>query len=147
MVPRPFLRNTLRLSVADAARLSVADAALLCAVVALPFFALAQDSAHDPANYAWQAGAMRHAQKMRAYFDADRGEQPTPPVIPKFEIDFDPAGLIATVQPGGPTVTSQNAFFANLGTNGRTSFSCHQPQNGCGLTPAALQTPFFPTFL
>jgi len=50
---------------------------------AIPSFASAQDSAHDPANYAWQAGAIRHAQQMRAYFDADRGEQPTPPVIPK----------------------------------------------------------------
>src|SRR5258708_15182475 len=134
MVPRPFLRNTLRLSVADAARLSVADAALLCAVVALPSFALAQDSAHDPANYAWQAGAMRHAQKMRAYFDADRGEQPTPPLIPKFEIDFDPAGLIATVQPRGPTVTSQNAFLPNLRTNRPTCLNCPPPQNRCGLS-------------
>src|SRR5260370_16655423 len=117
MGPRPFLRNTLRLSVADAARLSVADAALLCAVVALPSFALAQDSAHDPANYAWQAGPMRHAQEMRAYFDRDRGEQPTPPLIPKFEIDFAPAGLVATAQPARPTPTPHHAFFPQFSTH------------------------------
>ncbi len=83
---------------------------------------------------------------MRAYFDADRGEQPTPPVIPKFDIGFDPSGLIATVQPGGPTVTSQNAFFANLGTNGRTCFSCHQPQNGWGMSAASVQARFYASF-
>lgn len=60
---------------------------------------------------------------MRDYFDSDRDQQPTPPVIPKLETDFDPSGLIATAQPGGPTQTSQNAFFANLGTNGRTCFT------------------------
>src|SRR5882757_5363722 len=133
-----LLRKTLNLS--------VAGAALLCILAAVPSLALAQDSAHDPANYAWQAGAIRHAQQMRAYFDADRGEQPTPPVIPKFDIGFDPSGLIATVQPGGPTVTLQNAFFANLGTNGRTCFSCHQPQNGWGVSAASVQARFYASF-
>jgi cytochrome c peroxidase len=130
----------------NALRLSVADAALLCVVAVLPSLTMAQDSAHDPANYAWQAGAIRHAQQMRAYFDSDRGEQPTPPFIPKFEIDFDPSGLIATFQPGGPAVTSQNAFFANLGTNGRTCFSCHQPQNGWTVSAASVQARFYASF-
>jgi cytochrome c peroxidase len=125
---------------------SMADAALLCVAAALPSFALAQDGAYDPANYAWQAGAMRHAQQMRAYPDTNRGEQPTPPVIPKFEINFDPFGLTATFQPGGPTVTSQNAFFTNLGTNGRTCFSCHQPQNGWTVSAASVQARFYASF-
>src|SRR6266478_3982880 len=133
-----LLRNTLKLS--------VAGSALLCVGGGVPPFAFAQNSSYDPANYAWQSGAIRHAQKMRAYSDSDRGEQPTPPVIPKFEIDFDPSGLIATVQPGGPTVTSQNAFFANLGTNGRTCFSCHQPQNGWGMSAASVQARFYASF-
>jgi cytochrome c peroxidase len=133
-----FFLNTLRSS--------VADAVLLCTFAALPSSASAQGSAYDPANYAWQAGAIRHAQQMRAYRDTDRGEQPTPLVIPKFEIDFDPSGLIATVQPGGPTVTSQNAFFANLGTNGRTCFSCHQPQNGWTVSAASVQARFYASF-
>ena len=42
----------------------------------------------------------------------------------------DPAGALATFQPNGATVTANNAFFQNLGTNGRTCFSCHQPQAG-----------------
>ena len=64
---------------------------------AVPSFGVAQDGAYDPASYAWQAGAIGHAQKIRAYFDTDSGAQLTPPLIPNFEIDFDPSGLIATV--------------------------------------------------
>jgi hypothetical protein len=135
---KPLLRNTLKLS--------VAGAALLCVGGGVPPFAFAQNSAYDPANYAWQSGAIRHAQKMRAYFDSDRGEQPTLPIIPKFEIDFDQSGLIATAQPGGPTLTSQNAFFGNLGTNGRTCFTCHQPQNGWSVSAASVQARFYASF-
>jgi hypothetical protein len=104
--------------------------------------AVAQDSAHDPANYAWQSGAISHAQAMRAFVDPDRGQQPTPPVIPRFSIDFDPSGMIATTQPGGPTVTSQNAFFANLGSNDRTCFSCHQPATGWSVSAESVQARF-----
>ena len=34
-----------------------------------------------------------------------------PAVIPKLEIDNDPNGQTGSYQPGGQTVTSQNAFF------------------------------------
>jgi cytochrome c peroxidase len=124
----------------------VAGAALSAAIGGVASVATAQDSAHDPANYAWQAGAIRHAQQMRGYSDPDRGQQPTPPVIPQFDSDFDPSGAIATVQPGGPTQTSQNSFFANLGTNGRTCFTCHQPQNGWGASAASVQGRFYASY-
>jgi cytochrome c peroxidase len=124
----------------------MADAALLCIVAALPSFAFAQGAGFDPANHAWQTGAIGHAHKMRAYPDTDSGAQPTPPVIPKFEIDFDASGLIATVQPAGPTLTSPNAFFGNLGTNGRTCFTCHQPQNGWTVSAAGVQARFYASF-
>ena len=136
-----FVGNSKR-SLSNSLKHSVAGGAILCVVGGVAPYALAQDSAHDTANYAWQAGAIRHAQQMRDYFDSDRGQQPTPPVIPKFETDFDPSGLIATLQQGGPTQTSQNAFFANLGTNGRTCFTCHQPQNGWGVGAASVQARF-----
>lgn len=86
---------------------------------ALP--ASGQDESDERANRAWQAGAIAHAQRMRAYPDVDHGAQSSPPVIQKFDTSFDPAGLIATFQPGGDTLTSQNAFFANLGTNEHAS--------------------------
>jgi cytochrome c peroxidase len=131
-------RNTLRYS--------AGGATLLCFVAGVSTFAIAQDSVYDPANYAWQAGAISHAQRMRAFVDPDSGQQPTPPLIPQFEIDFDSSGILATSQPGGSTQTSQNAFFANLGTNNRTCFSCHQPQTGWGVSAASVQGRFYASY-
>jgi cytochrome c peroxidase len=133
-------------SVRSAFRHSVAGAVLLCGAGGVSSVAVAQDGAYDPANYAWQAGAIRHAQKMRAFFDPDSGQQPTPPVIPQFELNFDPTGILATAQPGGPTLTSRNAFFADLGTNNRTCFSCHQPQNGWSVSAASVQGRFYASY-
>ncbi|MGH6794359.1 MAG: hypothetical protein ACREDH_03975 [Methylocella sp.] len=79
---------------------------------------------------------------MRVFKDADRGPQPTPPLIPRFELDADPSGKIATFQPGGPTFTALNPFFQNLGTNGRTCFTCHQPQTGWSVSAAGIQSRF-----
>jgi len=101
-----------------------------------------QDVTNDPANFAWQREAIEHAQRMRGFFDPDSGQQTTPPVIPTFETDTDPLGSIATLQPLGPTQTSQNAFYANLGTNGRTCFSCHEPQNGWTVSAKGVQDRF-----
>jgi hypothetical protein len=56
--------------------------------------------------------------------------QPTPQVIPKLEIDRDPSGAVETLQPAGSTITANNAFFLDIGTNGRTCFTCHEPQDG-----------------
>ena len=117
LISRNF-RNLLR----QAFWRSTATAVLLCAASEVPI-ARAQDSVFDPANFAWQAGAMAHAQRMRAFRDTDSGQQQTPPVIPQVEIDPNPSGFLGTLQPGGPTQTSQNAFFANLGTNQRTCFT------------------------
>jgi cytochrome c peroxidase len=63
-------------------------------------------------------------------------------VIPEFSIGLDPRGLIATYQPSGETQTSGNAFFQNLGTNGRTCFTCHQPQTGWTVSAAAAKARF-----
>jgi cytochrome c peroxidase len=124
----------------DALRNCAGAAALLCAAGGVASVAIAQDSADDPANHAWQTGAIAHAQRMRAFFDRNSGQQPTPPVIPEFETDPDPSGTIATAQHGGATQTSQNAFFANFGTNNRTCFTCHQPQTGWTISAASVQS-------
>src|SRR3954454_21160400 len=57
-----------------------------------------------------------------------------PAVIPKLEIDNDPNGQVGSYQPGGQTVTSQNAFFQSLGTNGRSCATCHQPASGMSVS-------------
>ena len=77
------------------------------------------------------AGANAHAREMHRLFpDGNQSSQATPRLIPKLEIDPDPSGAVATLQPNGPTITAKNAFFQDLGTNGRTCFTCHQPQDG-----------------
>ena len=88
-------------------------------------------------------GAIEHAQKMRRLFpDIGVGAQATPFVIPGLEIDRDPGGAIASFQPNGPTLTAKNGFFQNLGTNGRTCFTCHQPQDGWSLSAQHVQDRF-----
>jgi cytochrome c peroxidase len=106
--------------------------------------ALAQTIPADDSAQARAAveGEIAHAQKMRSFKDADIGSQPTPGTIPRFEIDSDPSGQIASFQPGGPTTTALNAFFQNLGTNGRTCFSCHQPQTGWTVSAASVEERF-----
>ncbi|HEX3973988.1 MAG TPA: hypothetical protein VHX19_21825 [Stellaceae bacterium] len=98
------------------------------------------------ANQAWQKGAINHAQQMRRFPDFDRGGQPTPRVIPPYEVDFDASGMIATDQPSGATKTSSNAFFADLGTNDRTCLTCHQPQNGWSVSAVSVQARFYTSF-
>ena len=63
----------------------------------------------------------------------------TPAVIPQSQALADTFGKIASYQPNGPTTTSANGFFKSLGSNGRTCFSCHQPQDGWAITPATIK--------
>jgi hypothetical protein len=70
--------------------------------------ALAQGAAGVPA---FAPGMINHMQAMRRFKDRDQGAQPTPNVIPKFEIDRDASGAIASFQPDGQTFTKNNAFF------------------------------------
>jgi cytochrome c peroxidase len=91
---------------------------------------------------AFAPGMIRHMQAMRRFHDADHNAQVAPPVIQRFELDRDPAGSVATFQPGGATFTFNNAFFQNLGTNGRTCFTCHQPQSGWGVSAASVKASF-----
>jgi cytochrome c peroxidase len=94
-------------------------------------------------NRASVRGEILHLLQSRHDRDADRqSSQAAPAVIPKDELDLDPSGLTETYQPAGPTVTKNNAFFQNLGTNGRTCFSCHQPDQGWGVSAQSIQLRF-----
>jgi len=109
--------------------------AFVCFALASPQLATAQKAPVASASAPDFAPAMiEHMQKMRRYKDADHGVQHTPRVIDRFRVDEDPKGAIASYQPGGATITANNAFFKDLGTNGRTCFTCHQPQNGWGVS-------------
>lgn len=71
-----------------------------------------------------------------------------PATIPQSLNDLDNSGIIGSYQPGGRTTTANNAFFSSgLGgsTNGRTCFSCHQPQDGWALKPSTVFAEFVTT--
>src|SRR6266446_6807495 len=93
-------------------------------------------------THEWAQGAIDHAQQMRVHKDPDHSSQPTPPIIGKLDVDDDPGGRIGTFQPGVATITADNAFFQNLGTNGRTCFTCHQPQTGWTVSAADVRARF-----
>jgi hypothetical protein len=99
----------------------------LCSRPDLGMFLTGADRGANPRGRcrqtAWQLDAMIHLQRMRAFRDLDTGAQPTPSTIPARAMDADPSGIISTYQPNGDTQTSSNAFFQNLGTNGRTCFT------------------------
>ena len=59
-----------------------------------------------------------------------------PKTIARTLTTADPRGKLASYQPDGATSTATNAFFQSLGTNGRTCFSCHRPQDGWSLSAA-----------
>jgi cytochrome c peroxidase len=59
-----------------------------------------------------------------------------PKTIARTDITTDPHGKLSSYQPGGPVVTATNAFFQSLGSNGRSCFSCHRPQDGWSISSA-----------
>lgn len=63
-------------------------------------------------------------------------------VIPKFQVFRDPDGAIANVNLGGPTDTSTNPFFLDMGTNGRRCVTCHEPSDAFSVTPRHIQARF-----
>jgi len=114
-----------RLSLFKVLRFSAVGSALVLCLLGCPLGLVFADplGTIDPTQKLdWVQGAVSHAQKMRAHKDADTGSQP-PGVIPQFSADPDPSGQIATFQPEGSTTEGNNAFFQNLGTNGRTCFT------------------------
>src|SRR5689334_662745 len=117
--------------------------ALLLGTVALPFAVLGMGgvapaqqrgsssvTADAAAPLKWVKPAIDHALRMPHDRDAERRRQDTPAVIGVLDSAENPAGRIATSQPGGRTITANNAFFQDLGSNGRTCFTCHQAADG-----------------
>lgn len=109
--------------------------AFVCTVVSVPQNAMAQKPPDATSARDFAAPMIEHAQKMRRYRDPDHDTQPTPHIIDRFRVDLDPKGAIASFQPNGATITSNNAFFKDMGLNGRTCFTCHQPQSGWSVVP------------
>src|SRR5204863_8134971 len=111
-------------------------------VYLLPATIMAQAPDDDDANTQWHLDAMIHLQRMRVFHDKDTDAQTTPSTIPQRTMDADPSGIISSYQPNGDTQTSSNAFFQNLGTNGRTCFTCHQTQTAWSVSAQSVQDRF-----
>ena len=119
--------------------LRLISALALTWVCSSPAPVVAQTPAED---HAANIGMILHMHRMRAFHDVDTGTQSTPPVIGQNTTDEDPTGTISTFQPGGNTHTAGNPFFQNLGTNGRTCYTCHQPATGWGVSAQSVQDRF-----
>ena len=124
-------------------RVSAISAMVVCLASSASSLAIAQQASGGAGVPAFVPGMIDHMQAMRRFKDPDQSVQQAPPIIPRFEIDDDhPAGAVATFQPGGATFPANNPFFQNLGTNGRTCFSCHQPQTGWTVSAASVGARF-----
>ena len=125
-------------------RICAIGAMVVSLTTSSPPLAIAQPAGTgaDGGPPAFAPGMIAHTQAMRRFKDPDQGVQQAPPIIPRFEIDRDPTGSVATFQPGGATFPANNPFFQDLGTNGRTCFSCHQPQTGWTVSAASVAARF-----
>jgi hypothetical protein len=65
-----------------------------------------------------------------------------PKTIARTDTTIDPHGKLKSYQPGGATITANNAFFESLGSNGRSCFSCHRVQEGWSISAAGATTRF-----
>jgi cytochrome c peroxidase len=63
-------------------------------------------------------------------------------IVPKFQVFLDPDGAFANLNLGGPTDTSSNPFFQDLGSNGRRCVTCHQPSDAFSVTPPHIRARF-----
>ncbi|HMI52111.1 MAG TPA: hypothetical protein VK525_11395 [Candidatus Saccharimonadales bacterium] len=63
-------------------------------------------------------------------------------VIRAFDVFRDDSGQFATVNLAGDTNTKHNAFFQDLGTNGRRCVTCHQQADAWTVTPEHVQDRF-----
>lgn len=62
--------------------------------------------------------------------------------VPRFQEFSDPEGSFANLNLGGPTDTGENAFFRDIGTNGRRCVTCHQASDAWTVTPPHIQDRF-----
>jgi cytochrome c peroxidase len=62
--------------------------------------------------------------------------------VPRYQVYSDPEGRFANLNLGGPTDTSTNPFFQDMGTNGRRCVTCHQPSDAFSITPPHIRERF-----
>ena len=114
----------------------------VCAVVLSVSLMLAQSS--SSASFpAWLSAAWQNALQVPVLTNILSGRVPA--VLPQTTTTLDAYGETSTYFPAGPVPTDGNPFFTPLGTNGRTCFSCHQPQDNWSITPSTIQATYLAT--
>jgi cytochrome c peroxidase len=89
------------------------------------------------------AGSVQQLQTLGKKFPQVPTQQPQNfPFLPQYQSDTDENGTMGTYQPNGQTVVAASPFFRSLGTNGRTCFTCHQPQDGWALSAESTRERF-----
>ena len=63
-------------------------------------------------------------------------------IVPRYQVFPDPEGRFANLNLGGPTDTTTNPFFQDLGTNGRRCVTCHQASDAWSVTPPHIRERF-----
>jgi cytochrome c peroxidase len=69
---------------------------------------------------------------------ADRANQ----VVPRVQEFSDPEGRFANLNLAGPTDIATNPFFKDMGTNGRSCVTCHEPGDAFSVTPPHIRERF-----
>ena len=111
---------SIRSDVVVASKHFIFGVAFACLMVGAPQPGAAQTVSASAARPDFAPAMIDHAQKMRRYKDPERGVERIPHIIERFSVDRDPKGAIASFQSNGPTFTGNNAFFKDIGTNGRS---------------------------
>jgi cytochrome c peroxidase len=62
--------------------------------------------------------------------------------VPRFQEFSNPEGRFANLNLGGPTDPDKNAFFQDIGINGRRCVTCHQTSDAWTVTPPHIQDRF-----
>jgi cytochrome c peroxidase len=107
---------------------------LVCAVLSIPL-GIAQTTSTSSLP-AWLTAAWEQAQSVPLLPTILTGNIPAS--FPQNTTTLDVNGQTTTYFAGGAQTTAGNPFFTVLGTNGRTCFTCHQPQNNWSITPATV---------
>jgi cytochrome c peroxidase len=115
---------------------------LLCAAVILPL-ALAQSTSSTSTLPSWLPAAWQQSLSIPLLPVILQGKVPA--TLPQTTTTTDINGQTSTYFPSGAVTTANSAFFQSLGTNGRTCFSCHQPQNNWSTTPTTLLATYVAT--
>jgi cytochrome c peroxidase len=90
----------------------------------------------EPSLPAWLVAAWRQALSVSLLPAILEGSIPV--TLPQTTTNLDGNGITTTYFPSGSVTTSSNPFFQSLGTNGRSCFTCHQPQNNWSITPVSI---------